>query len=199
MICEPEQIYWMPKEDRALTDLAEVFANHEAPLEVDIGCGNGAFLVAMAERFPERNFLGIEKLSGRVQKVCRKGARSRLANLRVIQAEISDTMQRLLPPGCATTLHVSFPDPWPKRRHHSRRIITAEFLAAAHKILIANGELRLVTDDFPYFQWMRAAVDECRDFTEAPWPEVADYPTTQFERRFIAEGVPIHRMFLRKV
>jgi tRNA (guanine-N7-)-methyltransferase len=91
-----------------------------------------------------------------------------------------------------------FPDPWPKRRHRDRRLINAEFLTDIRAALREDGELRLTTDDADYFEHMKKAAEAHEGFTIELWPESSDYPQTDFEKRFRAQGLPIHRLLLRK-
>jgi tRNA (guanine-N7-)-methyltransferase len=170
-----------------------------APLEVDIGCGEGAFIAAMGARHPDRNFLGIERLLGRVNTVCRIAAHRRLSNIRVMRVESAYVVEHLLAPGSVTVAHVLFPDPWPKRYHHPRRLIQEPFMQALHGLLGPEGELRVKTDDLPYFQWMEKVFAKAPGFERLEWIEEADYPITNFERRFLNKGMPIYRARLRKV
>jgi tRNA (guanine-N7-)-methyltransferase len=170
-----------------------------ADLEVDIGCGEGAFLVAMAARFPERNFLGVERLLGRIRKTCRRAAALNLENVRVLRLESFYTVRHLLPPGSVSVFHVMFPDPWPKRKHQRRRLVNDPFLDAIHAALSKDGELRLTTDDADYFAHMRRVGLARTDFETVPWPDDPGYPQTDFERGFRARGLPIHRLLLRKI
>src|SRR5690606_30515560 len=94
-------------------DRREIFPDPARPLEIDAGCGDGTFLLEMAALYPDRDFLGIERLSGRVRKICRKAARAALRNVRVLCLETGYALGWLLPDGCATRVHLLFPDPWP--------------------------------------------------------------------------------------
>jgi tRNA (guanine-N7-)-methyltransferase len=124
----------------------EVFPRR-APIEIDLGCGDGAFLMAMARANPERNFLGIERLLGRASKVCRKVAREDLKNARVLRLEVAHAVSNLLPADSIAAFHLLFPDPWPKRRHHRRRAFTTEFLSCiiARSLVAAYSTLPLIT------------------------------------------------------
>ena len=106
------------------------------PLEVDLGCGDGAFLLAMARQFPERDFLGVERLLGRVRKVCKKLTRNGLANGRVLRLESRYTVEWLLPEASLARLHLLCPDPWPKLRHHRRRLVQVAFVEAVRRALL---------------------------------------------------------------
>jgi tRNA (guanine-N7-)-methyltransferase len=93
---------------------------------------------------------------------------------------------------------LSFPDPWPKRRHQHRRLVDEDFLAASANALAAGGELWIKTDHADYFQCITKAVDSCRDlFVSVPWAE--EYPTTDFEETYRSQNLPIYRMRVRKV
>ncbi len=175
----------------------EIFGN-EAPLDLDLGCGDGAFLFAMAARHPERNFLATERQAGRVEKVARKLAHRDIANARVLKLESHYVVRHLLPAASVSQAFVLFPDPWPKRYHHQRRLIQKEFMASLHRVLAPGGELRVKTDDLPYFQWMERVWDEVAGFERVDWPEESDWPITDFESQFLAKGLPIYRARLRK-
>jgi tRNA (guanine-N7-)-methyltransferase len=191
-------VEFVPADYFARQKMEDIFAR-PAPLEVDLGSGEGAFLLAMAARHPERNFLGVERLLGRVRKTCRAIARQRLANARIVRIETAYALRYLLPLASVSTAHVGFPDPWPKRYHQRRRLIQDGFMEALHGILAEGGELRVKTDDLPYFQWMEKIFARAKGFERIDWPDDPDYPMTNFERRFIAQGLPVHRARLRKI
>ncbi len=192
------QVEYVPADFFKRVPLETLFPK-PGPLEVDIGCGEGAFLAAMAERHPDRNFVGIERLLGRVNTVCRIAAHRRLDNIRVLRVESSYVVEHLLPRESVAVAHVLFPDPWPKRYHHPRRLIQTAFMKALHGLLAPGGELRVKTDDQPYFLWMEKVFATAEGFERIDWPEDPDYPVTNFERRFVAQGLPIYRARLRKI
>jgi tRNA (guanine-N7-)-methyltransferase len=191
----PADLELIPEDYFAPLDLAKIFPQ-PGPLEVDLGCGDGSFLIALAEGFPERNFLGIEKLAGRVETACRKGARRGLRNLRVLRIETSYAIQYLLPPASTEAVHLLFPDPWPKRKHKRRRIVTPEFLATVHRLLVPEGRFHLATDQERYFAAIREVISSSPFFEEAAVGK--EFPLTTFEKRFVAQGLPIYRLELRK-
>src|SRR5476651_2830594 len=131
-------------------DLAEIFPKPQ-PLEVELGCGDASFLVEYARRNPKINFIGVERLLGRISKLDRKGRRAGLANLRGVRIESSYFLQWLLPPNSASALHIYFPDPWPKKRHRKHRLINEHFPALARAALAPGGIIYLRTDDEDYF------------------------------------------------
>ncbi len=192
----PAEIELIPANYFAPLPREEIFAR-DAPLEIDLGCGDGSFLAALAERFPERNFLGIEKLLGRVESACRKAARRDLRNVRVIRIESTYAIEYLLPPGSAAVVHLLFPDPWPKKKHRRRRIVTPAFLTTVHRLLAPAGRFRIATDQENYFHAIREVI-VAAEFVELP-AEEENSPLTTFEKRFRAQGAPIYRLLLEKV
>jgi len=172
----------------------EIFSDN-APLEVDLGCGDGSFLVDLAHALPDHRFLGVERLLGRVRKVCRKAKNAGLQNLRVLRLESRYTVEWLLPPASIHRLHLLCPDPWPKARHHRRRLVQPEFLDALARILEPGGEFLFKSDDAEYFEWTRDLLASRSDFEPLPWPDNAFfYPQTDFERQWLAEGRTIRRL-----
>ena len=169
------------------------------PLEVDLGCGDGSFLVEMAKQFPERDFIGVERLLGRARKVCRKIARQGLTNARVLRLESRYVVEWLLPAASVTRLHLLCPDPWPKVRHHRRRLIQPEFLGAVRRALEPGGEFLFMTDHEDYFRWAGEKLAACGGFKPLPWDEDAFfYPKTDFQLQWEAEGKRMWRLRCRK-
>jgi tRNA (guanine-N7-)-methyltransferase len=175
----------------------QIFRN-DRPIEIDLGSGSGKFLVEAGLRYPERNFLGIERLLGRVRKTRRKACQLTLTNVRVLRVEIDYAVKCLLPPASISRFHLSFPDPWPKRRHHSRRLVDEEFFGAIAAALDSTGELWVKTDHDEYFRWIeKIAAVVSSTFDEVPWEY--EYPDTDFDETFAAENAPIYRLRLRKI
>jgi tRNA (guanine-N7-)-methyltransferase len=176
--------------------LREIFATDRL-IEVDLGSGPGKFLVESALRFPERNFLGIERLLGRVRKTCRVASEIGLTNLRVLRLELDYTVRYLLPPNSVWRFHLNFPDPWPKRRHHVRRVVDSEFLEAIYRSLTQGGELWIKTDHEAYFQQIKKAAAGSDRWDSMEWGDEG-YPLTDFEEQFLAKQLPIYRLRLRR-
>ena len=169
----------------------------DAPLQVDLGCGDGSFLFEMAQQFPKRNFLGIERLTKRVEKVRRKT--EKIENVRVLRADTLFAVRYLLPESSAETFYLLFPDPWPKRRHQLRRIFTADFLDAIAVALEQRGVLRVATDQLDYFYQIDRLSRAHLQFQVVPQsPDDFLFPVTKFERKFREQGAPIYRLTLRK-
>jgi tRNA (guanine-N7-)-methyltransferase len=160
------------------------------PLEVELGCGDASFLVAYAQSHPERNFIGVERLLGRLRKLDRKGRRASLTNLRGVRIESAYFLEYLLPAHSAFALHIYFPDPWPKRKHWKKRLINERFPGIARQALAPDGVVYLRTDDLNYFGQMKGvfAVESAFQPVETPM-ELRRLPT-DFERDFQSRGVP---------
>lgn len=175
-------------------DFARLFAR-AAPVEIDLGCGDGAFLTALAKENPRRNYLGIERLLGRVRSTCHKAAKLDLGNVRVLRMDTAYAVARLVPPASVSQFHLLFPDPWPKRRHHRRRAMTHELAAAVHRSLEPDGRLHIATDHVEYFQHIERIIDPLF----APMRVTNSFPQSTFEKKFAADGLMIHRSLLRKI
>ncbi len=177
-------------------ELSELFPQSQ-PLEVELGCGDASFLVEYARQNPGINFLGVERLLGRIQKLDRKGRRLMLQNLRGVRIESAYFLQYLLPAGVARALHIYFPDPWPKKKHRHHRLIGEGFPALARTALQSGGVVYLRTDDADYFQQMNEVFAVAPIFKPASTPAALAETTTDFERDFNAQGIPTLRAAFR--
>jgi len=169
------------------------------PLEIELGSGDGSFLAQYAERHPERSFIGVERLLGRLRKLDRKARRLGLNNVRAVRIEASYFLERLLPVASAAAVHIYFPDPWPKRRHHKHRLINERFPLLASRVLADDGVVYVRTDDPNYFAQMKEVFEACAFFAEAPTPEDLAAILTDFERGFLAKGIQTLLAAFRKI
>jgi tRNA (guanine-N7-)-methyltransferase len=168
--------------------LAQLFPKPQ-PLEVELGCGDASFLAEHARRNPDQNFIGVERLLGRIQKLDRKGRRAGLANLRGVRIESAYFVQYLLPPHAASTLHIYFPDPWPKKKHRRHRLINQGFPGLARAALVPGGVVYLRTDDADYFAQMTEVFAASQEFQKVETPSELAEVLTDFEREFNAQGI----------
>ena len=168
--------------------LADLFPTDQ-PLEVELGSGDGSFLVDYARLHPDHNFLGVERLLGRLRKLDRKGRRAGLTNLRGLRIESSYLLQYLLPLHSTVALHIYFPDPWPKRRHQRHRLINERFPALARQALAPGGVVYLRTDDETYFEQMVGVFAASPEFRLAETPTDLSSLLTDFEKDFQARGI----------
>ena len=169
-------------------DLAKLFPKPQ-PLEVEPGCGDASFLIEYAQRHPERNFIGVERLLGRLRKLDRKGSRAGLVNLRGVRIESSYFLEYLLPAHSVSVLHIYFPDPWPKKKHRKHRLINERFPELVRTALAPGGAVYLRTDDEDYFQQMTEVFGASREFEPIEPPPVLAELLTDFEREFKARGI----------
>lgn len=179
----------------------ELFDDSEERLEVDLGCGDGQFLQTMAGKFPKTNFLGVERLLGRMRKVCRRCERAGMTNVRVLRLETTYAVEWLLPKQSADRVHLLFPDPWPKKKHHKRRLmVQPEFLKSVSELLREGGEFLFKTDHEEYFGIARETVETSPWFRILEWPEDAFfYAETDFELQWKEDRRRIHGLRLLKV
>jgi tRNA (guanine-N7-)-methyltransferase len=173
--------------------LEQLFAMPQ-PLEVELGCGDASFLVEYARRNPANNFIGVERLLGRLQKLDRKGRRAALQNLRGLRIESAYFLQYLLPAHSVQALHIYFPDPWPKKKHRRHRLINEAFPALASAALAPGGQVFLRTDDADYFQQMNEVFDAAKAFEKIATRAALAEIVTDFERDFNAQGIPTLRV-----
>ena len=148
---------FLPYDRRRDLNLADVFARAN-PVEVEIGCGKGKFLIARAEQHPDINFLGIDVVWKWMKFAVQRSDKRGLDNIRFIKDDAKVVIRDGLAPESVSVFHIYFPDPWPKRRHRKRRLITGEFLRLLHARLADDGKIELATDHEDYFLQMRSAV-----------------------------------------
>ncbi len=184
---EPSLIYELASVVERI-ELRRLFACPQ-PLEVELGSGDGSFLVEYASLHPEHNFIGVERLLGRMRKLDRKGCRAGLSNLRGVRIEASYFLEYLLPVHSAVALHVYFPDPWPKRKHRRHRLINERFPDLAYRALAPGGTVYLRTDDQDYFEQMRGVFAASPKFLGRETLVELSAVVTDFEREFSACGV----------
>jgi len=194
----PEPSEFMPADYFRRHSPADIFGN-DHPLEIDLGCGDGSFLIEMAQHYPERNFLGIERLLGRVRGVCKRIQELGLDNVMVLRLESQYTLEYLLAPASVSRLHLLCPDPWPKARHHKRRLVQQEFLHILQQVLSPGGEFLFKTDHPDYYEWVIEEMELFNDsnpnqlFTQLRWVQEDEqggfcYPKTDFERLWEKAG-----------
>ncbi len=174
--------------------LEDLFPDAHRPLDVELGCGKGRFLATRAAKQPERNFLGIDRLLARIRRVDRKLQRANLTNVRLLRIESAYAIERLLPPASISTLFVFFPDPWPKRRHHPRRLFSIAFIASLQRTMAPGGTIHVRTDHTDYGLEIRKRFTANPAFTEFPAPPPEPDEITEFEELFTGQGLPITRL-----
>ena len=168
-------------------DAAALFGR-SAPLTVEIGFGNGDNLLRLAQAHPARDFLGLEVHRAGVGRLMLALAAAALGNVRIICHDAVEVLEHQLAPGSVAELLILFPDPWPKKRHHKRRLIQPAFVELAASRLAPGGALRLATDWQPYALQMLETLSAARalqnlagegGFVARP----SEREPTRFERR----------------
>lgn len=177
--------------------IPDQFANNN-PLEVDVGSGKGRFLLARATEHPNTNYWGIERQYGRIYRTAKKAHRRGLRNVRVARVEAVNGITTLLPDSSVTAFYIFFPDPWPKRRHHRRRIVNPRFMDLLHLKLVDDGCVHFATDHLDYAGVVARcfAADERFDPIDPFQP--TDAERTDFELLFSGQYKPISRHSIRK-
>jgi tRNA (guanine-N7-)-methyltransferase len=168
-------------------DLDEIFGR-DAPRICEVGFGDGQALSTLAAKHPEVDFLGIEVHEPGVGRLLLTIEKQGLTNIRIIRHDAVEVLRDWLKPACLDRLHLFFPDPWPKKRHHKRRIVQQDFLALAARVLKPGGMLHMATDWENYAEHMLELTDSCPRFRNFAGPghfseRPAERPETKFERR----------------
>lgn len=211
----PDEIVQNP--DAARLDPRSWFADPSRPFELEIGSGKGTFLVQQAARQPGTNFLGIEWAREFYAYAADRIRRRQLGNVLMLNADATEFLRWRCEGGIAKVIHLYFSDPWPKKKHHRRRVLQDRFLEDCRRVLLPGGELRIVTDHADYWSWMEQHLARWTvagsegvpasiagvPFTRhefAP-PESAgdgELVGTNFERKYRDEGRPFYAAVLRK-
>jgi tRNA (guanine-N7-)-methyltransferase len=189
-------------ETSAVLDCAARF-HREAPLSIEIGFGNGENLLSLARAYPQRNYLGVEVHRPGVGRVLLALEELAVTNVRVICRDAVEVLAQQIPPQAAQEILILFPDPWPKKRHHKRRLIQRAFVELAVSRLCRAGVLRLATDWAPYAQEMLAvlaAVPELENLAAdaAFVPRPAGRAPTRFEKRGLRLGHEVWDLAFRR-
>jgi tRNA (guanine-N7-)-methyltransferase len=177
---------------------SDVFGR-EAPLGVEIGFGMGHALLAWGAQCPAWNLLGMEIYQSGIGALLLRLDREGIGNVRVIEGAAEWVLATRLPPGSLDEVRIFFPDPWPKKRHHKRRLIQPAFVALLAERLRPGGRLWLATDWAPYAQWMERVLAADARFESACGDPVAARVQTRFEARGARLGHAIRDLvYVRK-
>jgi len=190
-----------PPRDRL--DLEALFGRN-APRVCEIGFGNGDALAALARHRPDTDFLGIEVHEPGIGHLLLAIRKTGIGNVRVIRQDAVEVIRDWLPSASLDRIHLYFPDPWPKKRHHKRRIVQPDFLAALARVLKPGGTLHLATDWEPYAKHMLEVTGNCREFRNMAGPgsyspRPAERAETRFERRGRRLGHPVRDLLFERV
>ncbi len=186
----------LPAEAPGPWDWETVFGRR-APVELELGFGKGRFLLLSAQGRPDADFVGVELSRKWFLEGKRRILKESPPNLRILRAEAMVFLSEKVASASLAALHVYHPDPWPKRRHHKRRLLTPAFLAEAQRVLAPGGELRVTTDHADYARVIARLLAAAPALTLLAWPE-DELPGTHFELKYRREGRAIHRYRYRQ-
>ena len=184
-------------------DFTRIFGR-SSPVHIEVGSGKGAFLLHQAQARPEVNFLGIEWARKYYRFAVDRIGRWGLTNVRLLRADAATFLRDYVPPASVDCFHIYFPDPWPKKRHHKRRLLQASNLEVLLRCLKPGGEIRIATDHADYYEQIRQVTAAYADQLEAiPFQRPAgaqgnELTGTNYERKYVKESRPIYTLALRK-
>jgi tRNA (guanine-N7-)-methyltransferase len=182
-------------------DWAALF-EREAPLVVEIGFGNGLFLIEQAQRNPDANFVGIELSWGWVQHLAGRLDDAGLASVRLLHAEAHVALQYLFASNALRAVFINFPDPWPKKRHHARRLIQSALVVLVHDRLSSGGQVTIATDHRDYADWIAAILENHGDlrpcFSTTAVHELISRTPTKYEQKARGANLPVYYFVWRK-
>jgi tRNA (guanine-N7-)-methyltransferase len=183
--------------DDPTMDLATVFGNDQR-VEIEVGIGKGRFLLDSAWTHQDVNYIGIEVAAKYLRLAHDRADRRGLENLRFVHGDAHEFIEFFIPTASIHAFHIYFPDPWPKKRHHKRRLVVGGFVEQVLRVLVPGGRVWLKTDHADYFEAMLEALGPFADRlipVEAAWTGAP----TNFEIKYVTDGRPIHRRVLEKV
>jgi tRNA (guanine-N7-)-methyltransferase len=200
---EYSSIALKPEDLTGPVDLTQIFGR-PGPLHIEIGSGKGTFLLHAARAQSDVNFLGIEWARKFYLYAVDRIGRWGLTNVRIIRTDAITFLAESVPAASVTCLHIYFPDPWPKKRHHKRRLIQQTNMPTLIRCLTPGGEIRLATDHVDYFEQMQATAAACRneleptEFVRPAGADEGELTGTNFERKYIEDKRTIHTLALKK-
>jgi tRNA (guanine-N7-)-methyltransferase len=173
-------------------------------VELEIGCGKGGFLLRRAGECADRGFVGIEWANKFFKFAADRMARWGLTNVRIMRTDARHLFVHQMADNCLAALHVYHPDPWPKKRHHKRRLFTPEFVERAVAILQPGARWAIQTDHAEYFDWIRQRVDPRPELAGIPYDDpgfgiIDEEAGTNYETKYLRQGRPIFRVAYRRM
>jgi tRNA (guanine-N7-)-methyltransferase len=205
---------WWPERGHEVADLVSGVEPYDpaswfgrtAPLILEIGSGTGETTAAMAASAPDVDHIAVEVFEPGLAQLLMRIAAAGLTNVIPVRGDAVALLHECVPPGSLAGIRIFFPDPWPKRRHHKRRLVQPEFVALVASRLVSGGTLHLATDWDDYAVQMRTVCDAepllSNTAADLPggWTPRPDWrPVTKFEQRALAEGRAVHDLLYRRL
>lgn len=167
---------------------------------LDIGFGNGESLINLAEQYPELNFLGVEVYRPGIGNLLKNAYQAKLENIRIVNLDVVELLQNNISANSLNAVLIWFPDPWPKKRHHKRRLIQIAFLQLLADKIVTNGELHIATDWQPYAEYIKETIQQSALFEKTQRSDyIKSRPQTKFERRGKKLGHEVFAQTYRKI
>jgi tRNA (guanine-N7-)-methyltransferase len=183
--------------DQHINKLTDAYTNIDIPdyciVELDLGCGKGAFTTALAEKYPERLIYAADVMLGRLRKLDKRNIRCNISNIQPLRVEAWYLVGAALPDMSIDRLHLLCPDPWPKEKHKGNRMISSEFLGRLHNKLKRNGVFHFSTDDNNYYKQAVKTITESNLFKRDD-EQISDIQNikTDFEERWNEQGLKVN-------
>ena len=183
-------------------NIAEAFLNPDKKLIADVGFGSGESLLFMANKYQEANFVGIEVYSSGIGSALNQIQKNKLTNLKIIEADVFQLLETNIADDTFDGIVFLYPDPWPKRKHHKRRLLSEGFLSLLYDKVTTNGLVFCKTDWENYYYQIKEgfSADErwaSEDLTNLP-EYLHSLPKTKYERKALIEGRQPRELFFRK-
>jgi tRNA (guanine-N7-)-methyltransferase len=192
-----------PEDCEGKIDFIQIFGR-SAPVHIEVGSGKGTFLVHQARTQPDVDFLGIEWARKYYRYAVDRIGRWGLANVRLLRTDAVTFLREHVPAGSIDCFHIYFPDPWPKKRHHKRRLIQQANMEVLLGRLKAGGEIRIATDHEEYFEQIKNVASAYRtklreiEFVRPAGADEGEWTGTNYERKYLKDDRSIHTLALRK-
>lgn len=194
--------YHRPQTFREIVEVPSVIPQEYSFVEVEVGCGSGRFISARALKYPERFFIGIDKMKERFEGSFEKLERLNQNNWAILRNDARDFLDKKLPP--INIFHIYHPDPWPKKKHHKHRFFRSPDAKHWASAIVEGGELRLSTDQADYYEEMIAIIDSWKKsglHFEMNFACVkrSGVPQSRFEEIFLTKNEPVYKAYFKRI
>ena len=189
---------YVPQQAETLRGQWQTRFAKEQPIHIEVGSGKGRFIVEMAKRHPEINYISIEIQTSVIVTVLEHQIREDLPNLQILHAD-GRNLNQYFAPGEVSLVYLNFSDPWPKKKHAKRRLTSPDFLAQYREILVPEGEIHFKTDNQGLFEYSLASMSQYGLYFKQVWLDLhqSDFPDNvmaEYEEKFSSRGHRIYRM-----